>query len=747
MKSVEQELSVERHGIKEVIKCGMKINAHAFKLLAKQYEDPILALIRELGCNAYDAQSRMGNKETPFIVQIPNSISPEFVVRDFGVGMSHDTMKSVYSNYMNSDKHHTNDETGFFGIGSKSPLAYADSFNINCYDGSTKRIYTVGYGEDGIPELNFHGVVDSDEQQGVEVRVPVSEKDFKYFELKTYEVFTYFDHLPNILGAKEDWNFIPRLISKDNVCILQKFRYGPSVTLVMGNVVYDLDLRRNDINHPLNLNLVIRVPIGSFSITPSRDSIEYNSYSVNSINRILKDAGLTIELLVKEKISEVEGEDVCLYEKYKVYQFLFKLLNIKGNLLDGQCSDLVSFLDKKSIPSQNIGVYGVFKNGDYRLRRNTQIHLTDILSGDVKIVLNNCRGAKEATRKLSIKNPSCAYYMASTDTYNEVDIKKAIMNYFECGTKLNYSSAQPAFSNQAPFYTSNNYCSIDDNRYIKNLAFSQNAVDIIDGAIIFSSSLEVEKTKRKKVTRVIHENVALLDWTKSYSLENCIRYDLPRRIYRPDINNKYFYIPIKNQKAIDGEHNAEALQLYKLLNPQSYSLDEHKKIFNGEGPVNEFSSILLLNTVDLKRLKKGGYDLTPLCDVLKHKRFLKTKLWNYYRKNIYSKVFSDVLHTMVYRNSYVNFIEEFNLLKKEGIADLHQLILQSNQSVKSNIPLSCYSLFYKEEQNIKKEVSEKIRSLIFKICNQYPELFEVAGDVLEIRNYKEIIMSLLSQRN
>ena len=44
--------------------------------------------------------------------------------------MSKDVIYNVYINYMKSDKTDTNEETGFFGLGSKTPLAYADSFNI-----------------------------------------------------------------------------------------------------------------------------------------------------------------------------------------------------------------------------------------------------------------------------------------------------------------------------------------------------------------------------------------------------------------------------------------------------------------------------------------------------------------------------------------------------------------------------------------------------------------------------------------
>jgi HSP90 family molecular chaperone len=72
--------------------------SHIFSVLRNQmYSDKILAVIREYSTNAYDAHVVAGIKNTPIRISLPNTLFPEFKVRDYGHGLSEEDVKNVYA--------------------------------------------------------------------------------------------------------------------------------------------------------------------------------------------------------------------------------------------------------------------------------------------------------------------------------------------------------------------------------------------------------------------------------------------------------------------------------------------------------------------------------------------------------------------------------------------------------------------------------------------------------------------------
>ena len=50
-------------GIQKTTQCGMVVNAKAFEMLARQYSDPVKAIIQEIGANAADSHVRAGKED------------------------------------------------------------------------------------------------------------------------------------------------------------------------------------------------------------------------------------------------------------------------------------------------------------------------------------------------------------------------------------------------------------------------------------------------------------------------------------------------------------------------------------------------------------------------------------------------------------------------------------------------------------------------------------------------------------
>lgn len=57
----------------------IKNSGTAFEILSSGlYSNKIKAIVRELGCNAYDSHVAAGHPEKPFDVHIPTMLSPTF---------------------------------------------------------------------------------------------------------------------------------------------------------------------------------------------------------------------------------------------------------------------------------------------------------------------------------------------------------------------------------------------------------------------------------------------------------------------------------------------------------------------------------------------------------------------------------------------------------------------------------------------------------------------------------------------
>lgn len=110
----------------------VKLDASASQLimdvLAKLYDNPVEAAIREYVSNAYDANVEAGSTE-PVHLHVPTEDEPYLQVSDTGNGLDYLGIVSVFANFGTSTKRDSNEFIGGFGIGSKSePKSHNLSF-------------------------------------------------------------------------------------------------------------------------------------------------------------------------------------------------------------------------------------------------------------------------------------------------------------------------------------------------------------------------------------------------------------------------------------------------------------------------------------------------------------------------------------------------------------------------------------------------------------------------------------------
>ena len=141
-------------------------------MLAKKYNHPHTAVLREYVSNAYDSHNDAGVTR-PVEVTLPTDFYPELIVRDFGLGMSKEEIIDIYSGFGFSTKDNDDTNIGGFGIGSKSALAISNQFSVISVKDGFKNML-IATREDGNIIYKF-AVEDAptDEGNGVTVTIPI----------------------------------------------------------------------------------------------------------------------------------------------------------------------------------------------------------------------------------------------------------------------------------------------------------------------------------------------------------------------------------------------------------------------------------------------------------------------------------------------------------------------------------------------------------------------------------------------
>lgn len=278
---------------------------HMFNILSSGlYSDKVTAVLREIGCNAMDAHIMGGTPNLPFEVKLPSALDRTFHVKDWGPGLDDREVTELYTTYGWSSKQESDDVTGAFGLGSKSPFAYtmqsaehSDGFTVVAVKHGVKRIYVCHIGDDGAPSVSriHEGEADADWPHGVMVTFPVQEGDIREFHQKANQVFSWFKVPPTLIGLDCGELSPPKFQFNGEIFSLAPKSGGDSVNspaVVTGNVRYPISVGRlGDVSKAsatlLGANVHLRLPIGSVLMTPSREELQYTEKTKSSLREAL----------------------------------------------------------------------------------------------------------------------------------------------------------------------------------------------------------------------------------------------------------------------------------------------------------------------------------------------------------------------------------------------------------------------------------------------------------------------------
>lgn len=298
--SSEFDTEVDRNGVTDDGEFGIVFNAKMAKILSDGlYSDKIGSIIRELCCNAIDSHVEAGCGDRAIEVHLPNQLEPWFHVRDFGVGLDHEQVKNVYTKYGASTKTTSNEFIGQLGLGSKSPFAYVDAFDVTAIKNGRRGYYSMYRNEKGMPSVALLGEDQTDEPSGVTVKMPVRLADMREFTQKAQKVFQWFDVQPQVTGVRDFAIPTQRVFWQgDNWRLLDvEYRYDSrkSSMAVMGRVAYPIAVGSLGKLTPaarafLDCQAVLNFNIGDLEIAASREALGYDARTQAAIIQAVEQA-------------------------------------------------------------------------------------------------------------------------------------------------------------------------------------------------------------------------------------------------------------------------------------------------------------------------------------------------------------------------------------------------------------------------------------------------------------------------
>ncbi len=318
-------------GIEASVKSNINKDSLAFVftlVTEKFYSNPIGSLIREITSNCRDANTESGT-DKPIIINLQKDVDNnqfyiEFV--DHGFGMDRDRLDNIYMNWFTSTKRDDNSQIGGFGIGSKSPLAYADYFQITTVRDGVKNICLLSKATDG-PILDYLSTEETDEPNGTKVKIDIQYHDYDRFLKEITLQLAYFDDIyVNLHHGYFDNAY--QIIEGDTFKYRTKF---PNSYEHRG-LRSDLHLVIDVVNYPINWNLILgsslysyefkRIPfaltfnVGELDVTPNREQLQYSTKTIEAISVKLVNFYNELKNRVAAKFQDTDDLETYLKLRY-----------------------------------------------------------------------------------------------------------------------------------------------------------------------------------------------------------------------------------------------------------------------------------------------------------------------------------------------------------------------------------------------------------------------------------------------
>lgn len=224
-------------------------------------------------------------KDQQTVIRVPGDFEGTDIDVEF------DDTLVLYSTYFRSTKEDSNDFTGAFGLGSKTPLAYTDNFLVTNRFNGVMRVYNIMTNENNEPQISLMMSMDTDEPNGLEVKLAVNPDDYASFKDAVVDQLKYFEPLPRILNDKV---VFPEIVHRGKHFLIvnglesTNGSYNRKSHACVGNNAYQI--QRVQSNLFRDGNLVLRFAVGEVMVTTSREELKYEDETIELIAERERDA-------------------------------------------------------------------------------------------------------------------------------------------------------------------------------------------------------------------------------------------------------------------------------------------------------------------------------------------------------------------------------------------------------------------------------------------------------------------------
>ena len=262
-------------------------------LSSRLYSNPILAVVRELSTNANDAHIEAG-VDKPFQLHIPTENERFFSIRDFGNGIPEDLIYNIYTTFFMSTKTEDENQTGYFGLGSKSPYSLVDKYKVISYCEGRKKTYMMEK-SNGLPTVEKIEDVPTSEESGLEIYFDYKDGNYSRFMREAKDFFKGTSFMPTINFPEDfEWEEFAkdRTFYSNDTIEIGNDSYRTYVSVNVAGVKFNVDIddvkgHSDDLDKCFRRAGVEKINImagkSDVTLTPSRETLHYDDKTIDFI--------------------------------------------------------------------------------------------------------------------------------------------------------------------------------------------------------------------------------------------------------------------------------------------------------------------------------------------------------------------------------------------------------------------------------------------------------------------------------
>jgi hypothetical protein len=312
----------------------------------KMYQNKIGAVCREVISNSRDANRENNKKHVPVKVELTHEksyVSDEYKISfsDEGIGISPERMDNIFLRYGSSTKRDTNDYTGGFGIGAKTPFAYSDEFFIdtvvNVAGENVLYQYQALITSDGVRESSKMILINTEKTKqntGTKITIPVQGEDVEEFEKELIYTTLFWSVKPEFIGFNfEDKKQLNIVYEQEEFMFVKEYHIfgNDSYIILIDEIPYIFDNKKlQEINENLSkkfmienthFKFILKFNTGEVTVSGSREDVEYTKENIKKIierNNFIISEG---EKMIKEKIEQASSYSEACKNASKIFNY------------------------------------------------------------------------------------------------------------------------------------------------------------------------------------------------------------------------------------------------------------------------------------------------------------------------------------------------------------------------------------------------------------------------------------------